>query len=63
MLAIAKQLSPLSTKWNALQLSTIPGWVGLGVEIPLPGVVVVVMVDVVKVVGDGVVVGEAEPEP
>ena len=47
------------TKWNLLQLPTIPVWVGPGVDTPLPGGVVVaevvklVVADVGEVVVDG----------
>jgi hypothetical protein len=32
--------SPLTTKWNLLQFVAIPVWCGVGVEIPLAGMVV-----------------------
>jgi hypothetical protein len=28
-----------TTKWNSLQLATIPGWIGVRVATPLPAVV------------------------
>jgi hypothetical protein len=34
--------SPETTRWNRLQLPTMPSWIGVGVGMPLPGVVVVV---------------------
>lgn len=34
-------MSPLPTKWNLLQLDTMPAWVGTGVLTPLLGRVVV----------------------
>ena len=56
---MVEHVCPCWTKWNLLQLPTMPDWVGTGVETPLPGVVVVVVVVVeVLVVGvGGVVVG------
>jgi hypothetical protein len=40
--AISKQVSPLTTKWNVLQVVIMPGSKGVGVAIPLPEEVVVV---------------------
>lgn len=37
--AMVAQLSPSSTMWNLLQLSIMPGWMGVGVVIPLVGLV------------------------
>lgn len=37
--ATVLQLSPVATKSNLLQLLTMPGWVGVGVVMPLPVVV------------------------
>ena len=36
---IVTQFSSVLTKWNVLQLVVMPDWMGVGVEIPLPGVV------------------------
>jgi hypothetical protein len=50
------------TKWNLLQLPSIPVWVGTGVDTPFPGSVVVaevvklVVADVGEVVVDGTAV-------
>lgn len=38
------QVWPEATKWNLLQLGTMPAWVGTGVVTPLPAEVVVVVV-------------------
>lgn len=38
---MAEQVSPLTTKWNVLQLVIIPAWYGVGVVTPFPFVVVV----------------------
>ncbi len=47
--AIAPQVSPLTTRWKASQLDTMPGWTGVGIVIPLPEDVVVIVVDNVLV--------------
>lgn len=38
---IAVQPSPETTRWNRLQLPTMPSWVGVGVWTPFPALVVV----------------------
>lgn len=50
---MAAQVWPCSTKWNLLQLLTIPDWIGAGVTTPFPGRVVVLL-DVVLVDCDDV---------
>lgn len=35
---MVEQISVSTTKWNASQLSTMPGWIGVGVAIPFVGV-------------------------
>src|SRR5690242_14518770 len=53
LLVMIAHVSPLLTKSNPSQLSTMPGWVGSGVSIPFPGAVVLV--------GGLVVVGGSKP--
>ena len=52
----SEQVLPVSTKWKTWQLSTMSGWVGVGVVIPLVGSVEVgvevVLAMVVRVVDD-----------
>lgn len=58
--AMVAQFSSLTTKWKALQLATMSGWMGRGVETPLDGVVVAgggAAVVVVASVGSGGGVG------
>jgi hypothetical protein len=42
-----EQVSPLTTRWNLLQLPVIPGCIGVGVLTPFPGVVVFEVVEIV----------------
>jgi hypothetical protein len=49
--------TPLAIQWNLLQLVTIPGWVGIGVAIPFPMLVEVVVIGGGVLVADGVTAG------
>jgi len=46
---MSRHVSPETTLWNVLQFPTIPGWIGVGVEMPLRVVVAVAVVGLVAV--------------